>query len=59
MAAYRFYVLGSDGHVVAPPKVVECPDDVAAIQQGRRYLDGKAIEVWQEARLIVKLEPDE
>jgi hypothetical protein len=59
MGTYRFYVSGFGGHVVAPPKVVECPDDVAAIQQCRRYLDGKAIEVWQETRLIVKLEPDE
>jgi hypothetical protein len=59
MAAYRFYVLGSDGHIAQPPKVVQCPDDGAAIQQARQYLDGKAIEVWEDARLIIKLKPDE
>jgi hypothetical protein len=59
MAAYRFYVLGSDGHIVQPPQVVECADDTAAIQQARQYLDGKAIEVWHSAKLITRLEPEE
>ena len=31
MEQYRVYVLDAEGHVRAPPEVIECPDNGAAI----------------------------
>lgn len=37
--------------------VIECPDDQAAIEAAEGMLDGKAIEVWEAARVVIPLEP--
>jgi hypothetical protein len=57
MTPYRFYLFESDGHIAGPPRVVEFPDDRAAIQAAEALLDGKAIEVWDRARVVIRLEP--
>jgi hypothetical protein len=57
VSAYRFYVLDESEHVSQPPQIVECAGDEDAIRQARQLLDGKVIEVWDEARRIVRLEP--
>ncbi len=46
MTAYRFYYVGSDGHISMPPSVAEFPDDHDAIEAAQALVDGKAIEVW-------------
>ncbi len=57
MSVYKVYVLGGDGRVDAPPHVIECDDDGEAIRQARRYAVGTAIEVWQDATLVARLDP--
>jgi hypothetical protein len=57
MRAYRFYFLDSAGHIARPPMIVECEDDRAAIESAKQFVDGKAIEVWDEGRIVVRLEP--
>lgn len=52
---YRFYVLNAAGHVHLPPIVQELPDDKAAIDNAAimgANDSGRAIEVWQGARLV-------
>jgi hypothetical protein len=57
MANYRIYVLDKDDHVREPPQVVECPDDEAAVEKAAQLLNGRAIEIWDHSRRVVRLEP--
>ena len=58
VSAYRVYVLDENGHVLGPPNIVVCDDDAqAAHRAARYYLNGKPIEVWDEARRVVKFNP--
>jgi hypothetical protein len=57
MPHYRLYTIGADGHIEGPPAEIDCPDDPAAVQEANKVLDGQAIEVWQKARLVIRLEP--
>jgi len=53
---YRVYELDRGGHVDRPAKVIVHPDDEAAIEHAKRLVDGFDIELWQEARLVFKIE---
>jgi hypothetical protein len=57
--AYRIYRLSRDGHIQAPPRIIDCQDDKAAMQQARQLLDGELLEVWNENRKIGTVDPDE
>ena len=57
MAEYRIYTLRPRGAIACPPEVFDFPDDAAAVEKATQLLDGHAIEVWQRARLITRLEP--
>jgi hypothetical protein len=59
MPAYRVYFLDLADHVKGPPVIVRCADDHEAMQQARRYLDGKPVEVWLDGTLVGRLEPDD
>lgn len=59
MTAYRIYVLDLAGHVAGPPQIVECTDDQEAIRQARQCLDAKPIEVWDGAKRVGRVEPNE
>ena len=59
MPAYRVYTLSPDGHIQAPPRIIDCPDDEAAMRQARQWLDGHLLEVWNENRKIGTLDPDD
>jgi hypothetical protein len=50
----RIYATTIDGHVIAPPTVIECADDQEAIGRAAQLTDGRAIELWEGARLIVR-----
>jgi len=56
-ANYRFYVLDKDDHVREPPQVFECPDDATAVEQAVPLVNGRAVEVWDHSRRVVRLEP--
>jgi|HubBroStandDraft_6_1064221.scaffolds.fasta_scaffold48428_2 hypothetical protein len=58
MSAYRIYELTADNHVAAPPTIVDCPDDIAAIERARQRLDRhRIIEVWQVDRCVIRMQP--
>jgi hypothetical protein len=58
MTAYRVYVLDPSGHVTAPPHIIMCDDDDQATHYARQYyLNGEPVEVWHEARCVVRLDP--
>ena len=59
MPTYRVYTLSKDGHIDTRPKLIECPDDKAAMEQARQWLDGQLLEVWNEARKVGTLDPDD
>jgi hypothetical protein len=54
---YRAYFFGPDNHIVQPPKLIEALDDEQAIEAARRMVDGHALEVWDQQRLLIRLEP--
>lgn len=58
MPEYRLYKIGPDGHIAGPPPVVECQDDLIAIKEARKLLDGHDIEIWQGSRIVSYLVPD-
>jgi hypothetical protein len=55
MAEYRVYVLDKDGHISRAIELV-CPDDEAAKQSARQFVDGHDIELWQRGRQIAKFD---
>ena len=57
MPARCFYIIGHDGDVAGPAPVVDCQDDQEAGEEAKQYLDGRAIEVWDGARLVAHLHP--
>jgi len=40
MSHYRIYTIGSDGSITAPPRVVECEDDLEAVEKAKQVLSG-------------------
>lgn len=55
MPTYRFYTLERD-HVREPPQIYECPDDEAAAEKAAQLSNRRVIEVWDQSRLVVRLE---
>jgi hypothetical protein len=51
MRTYRIYRL-DHGHITAPPAVVECETEEAAIREARQYVDGLDVELWEGSRLV-------
>jgi len=43
---------GSSNKAIA----VDCPDDAAAIEYAKQYIDGKDIELWQSNRKVAAFE---
>lgn len=59
MSEYRFYTIEKTGRIEHPASDHIAPDDAAAIQKARQLLDGRDIEIWQGARLVAYLVPEE
>jgi hypothetical protein len=55
MPHYRVYIVGRDGHFKDAINL-DCTDDAAAVESAKQFVKGHDVEVWQEARLITKLE---
>ena len=51
LAEYRAYVLGKAGHVLKR-HAFKAPDDAAALERARQYLENSDVEVWQQDRLV-------
>jgi hypothetical protein len=54
MPFYRIYQLDDGGHISAPPATVECADEQDAISKAAQVANGKAVELWEGARFIVR-----
>ena len=52
MPPYRLVILNN---MAVPARVIHCADDRMAIQVARHLLDGQAIEIWHDARLVDRL----
>ena len=59
MPHYRLYTTTPDGHITAPATAIECADDQEAIGKAARFANGKAVELWEGARFIVRFPSDE
>jgi hypothetical protein len=53
MTDYRVYVIGLDGHFVRAV-LLDCPDDNAAIESAKQFVNGHEIELWQRDRHVAK-----
>ena len=57
MHDYRVYLIDKNGHIGGPPTILKCPDDQAAVEQAKQYLDGRAVEIWDGARRVAHFDP--
>jgi hypothetical protein len=48
---YRVDTVGNDGHVVNEIEL-DCPDDHAAVESAKQFIDGHDIELWQLDRKV-------
>lgn len=58
MPVYRFYAITEDGHIDRPPFTHNLPNDKAADEKAKQFLDGHDIEIWQGTRVVAYLVPD-
>jgi hypothetical protein len=54
MPSYRFFLVGNDEHYLNV-HIFDCGDDSEAIEQGRHYLDGVDVEIWDRGRFVKRL----
>jgi hypothetical protein len=59
MREYKFYTIGTDGHVAGPATVYVASRDADAVKEAKRRLDGHDIEIWQAERIVAYVVPDE
>lgn len=59
MFYYRIYPVNHEGHAVAPPHILRCEDDQAAMSEARKYVDGRAVEVWRDGDRVGAIPPDD
>lgn len=54
MPQYRLFRLDEQGHVSAPPAILDCRDDEHACIEAEKLVDGGRAELWHEKRLILR-----
>jgi hypothetical protein len=54
MPHYRVYVTTIDGHITAPATLIACDNDQEAIGKAKQFVNGRAVELWEGARFIVR-----
>jgi hypothetical protein len=52
MPLYRAYELDEKGHVVGPPVIIVTSNDTDALTHAKRRIDGRDLEIWDEARRV-------
>ena len=57
MDGYYAFVIGEDGHFTKRIEII-CENDEEAKRRARQLVDGHAIELWQEARMIETFDPE-
>lgn len=58
MGGYYAYIIGDDGHIKGRVQVI-CDDDPEAKRLAKQLVGGHAVELWQEARMLERFEPEE
>ena len=54
MPHYRIYVATTDEHITAPATLIECDNDQEAIGKAKQFVNGRAVELWEGARFIMR-----
>ncbi len=54
MPDYRLYLLNDRGHIHSA-KDLQCSSDEEAVEKAEQFRDGRALELWQQARFIKKI----
>jgi hypothetical protein len=57
MHDYRIFTLDEKGRIAGPAMTLECVDDQAAVARAQQHVNGRAVEVWKGARMVVRLDP--
>jgi hypothetical protein len=57
MFEYQAYWVGRDNHFIGFVRL-HCRDDAEALEQSRRLVDHRPVELWCGDRFIARLEPD-
>jgi hypothetical protein len=57
MLEYRVYLLDNQGRVSHIPRMIRCPTDEDATRRARQFQEHQAVEIWQGARLVIKIAP--
>ena len=55
--AYRLCEIDRSGYSSMPARELMFGSDAEAIANVERRLDGKVVDIWQDARLVARLEP--
>jgi hypothetical protein len=57
MLDYRVYLLDDEGRVSQVPRMIRCATDEDATRRARQFQQRQAVEIWQGARLVIKIAP--
>jgi len=57
MHEYRIFTFDENGRIAGPATILECIDGQAAVAQAQQQLNGRALEIWNGARMVVRLDP--
>jgi len=57
MPGYYIYIKGDDGHIRDRHSVI-CEDDEKAKAHAKQFVDGFAVELWEEARKVAEFAPE-
>jgi hypothetical protein len=59
MPIYRIFKMGNDGKISEPAQAIDCADEQDAIRTASQAVDGKAAELWDGARFIIRFPRDD
>ena len=57
MLDYRVYLLNQQGRVDEVPRLIRCATDEDAKRRAQQFQHHQTVEVWQEARLVIRISP--
>jgi hypothetical protein len=52
---YRIYKFSSDDCIQGVPAVIVCKNDIEALAEAKKLLDGLDLEVWQGDRKVLRI----
>jgi hypothetical protein len=58
MPEYRVYLTAMDGRILGPAIIFECANDREAVARTAQSTNSKALELWQDSRLVLRLPTD-